>query len=160
MLVTKTAILSLILSSFHPNALPGFSTPVYDDRCSFDECEYIKEVFCDKKWVDVAEGYTSLHGEIFPFFSEEALLYFLPSFVIMVIENYDEMDVFRDQFLRELAQEDTSSDEIVYRKLIGSSLISQEQRKAIAAFLKYIYQTYDDKDAYRALNTGWNEYLP
>lgn len=150
-MITKNILKQKIIESFGISDFPINAPLLYREDSSFEECNYIRNVFGKRNWQIVANSNTSLQSGILSFFSAEAFLYYLPCFMFLIIDNYEEMDTMRDAVIRELNPKFESDNLYKFiengKKFIDIVSITPSQKKTITLFLEFIFFTYNDEDA-------------
>lgn len=122
---------------------------LYDERCLHDECVYIKSVFSRKNWWEVKPtNEKSFPSDLFSFFSEEALNYYFPTFMLEILRSYQAADVLVDRFLELIHDEITGENDGVNSPINNPKLIfTFSQLLVVIKFLKFIGSIYQDQMA-------------
>ena len=140
---------ALIEEQFGCEDFPDTATLLRDDGCTHDECLYIKEVFGRKNWqaVAVPEAERRFREDIYYFFSPDAFIYYMPNFLLAMLNSYQDADVMGDYFLGILTDEFAAVHHNVELAFGVRLKFARGQVKAIVAFLEHLWTEYDDDTA-------------
>lgn len=139
---------SMIFRQFGKVCFPIDGHLLYDEKCSHDECMYIKTVFARKPWWNVHPlDNRSFRSDLFSFFSEEACQYYLPAFMLEILRSYKKADVLVDRLLELILEGvvvDGYPDESIKQ---NGMLFTFGQFVAIVRFLNFLGYHHDDEGA-------------
>lgn len=91
--MNKTEIVDRISKRFHETAYPGDEHIVYDNSGQILECVDIKAAFHGKAWKKIPWQLLVEQNSGLSFFTPEAFCYYLPAYLVAIVERYDEVDV-------------------------------------------------------------------
>ncbi|HED33572.1 MAG TPA: hypothetical protein ENJ08_05035 [Gammaproteobacteria bacterium] len=137
--MNKTILLKEIEKAFPlrplPDVIAGNVTP-YEDEYS-----YVEKYFKGKEWNSFTfkELYVNYQGPqdaCLAFMSTAAFHYYLPGFMCIVINEYNEADLLVDTTLYSLAPAESESNSVKFDRF------TQKQRKAIINFITYLSEVY------------------
>lgn len=118
-----------------PKVLAGERTPYYD------EYSYVEDFFLDRKWnafsmKDLWEVYEGDPSAIPSFMSDEALIYYLPGFLLITITDYEEADLLVDSVVNAL----TVNGNCRLNRL--NQGFNSQQANAVSSFLAYMSEEH------------------
>ncbi len=129
-----------------------------DDHLLHDEClddSDIEDFYGGVGWRDVPSKMIDKNSASLCFFSPEAFQYYLPAYMIWVLQNYTTDSITISTTISSLNAEPGDLRRFVLSKL---SLLTKPQRMAIIAFLEFLRDHLHDADAEEAedaLNSWW-----
>ena len=156
----KKRLRSEILETFSSTAYPG-DDKIVPHQDGLDH-EGVYEAFNGVDWQKVNWEWLKTHystptGDPLLFMTPEAYRYYLPAYLLISIDSYDECDVLSDYIIYGLTaqkyEEYTPED---FRERITP--LNDEAKSVVAKFLLYMYETYDNEDALIAYNGYWKKY--
>jgi hypothetical protein len=141
-----SALETAISFQFGKLVFPGDVHLLYDERCLHDECVYIKSVFSRNNWWEVSPPHDqSFRSDLFSFFSEEALNYYFPVFMLEISRSYQSADVLVDRFLELIHDGITGESNGEKSPIKNPKLIfTIGQLSVVIKFLKFISCRYQD----------------
>lgn len=92
----KQVVINQVRESFKVVAYPGDDKLVYDNSATHLECAEIKSAFCGKSWQEVTLAVLLAQNVAVSFFTPQAFQYYLPAYLIAVVEYYEDTDVLPD----------------------------------------------------------------
>lgn len=118
-----------------PKVLAGERTQYYD------EYSYVEDFFLDRQWnafsmKNLWEVYEGDPSAIPSFMSDEALIYYLPGFLLIIITDYEEVDLLVNSVINTLTVNGNC------RLNTINPGFNKRQANAIASFLTYISEEY------------------
>lgn len=151
-------IKSKISTAFGEGQFPTNAKLLYDENCTHEECVYLNRIIGRRSWKNIAHTTKPYRDDIFFFFSLEAFHYYLPAFMFIVLDKYEEADVMVDAFLRSLQRRGETGTLQIETLAQGRILFSEKQYRAIASFLSYVCTKHSNVEACSALKEGWGQY--
>ncbi|WP_275100411.1 hypothetical protein [Sedimenticola hydrogenitrophicus] len=143
------ALRNAVIREFDSGEFNGSLPLLYDEKCRHEECLYIETVFGRKHWVTVMESMKDipLREDILFFFSSNAFVYYMPVFILSILDDYYNADVLPSTFLSILG--DDIGDEKIRDGLgFGSKLkFTLGQIRVIISFANYLSENHNDTDA-------------
>lgn len=155
---------SLIEKAF-PNK-PFNGGVIYDGGEKYEDSAMTATRFQGRSWKGFDPKFLRKYSDSVHFFSNEAYVCFLPAFLVAIIDAYDEVDTLVETVVGTLlpvAGDDESSryKAELFEGRVG--LLNDDQRTAVAAFLRHIKEThgetFTDQGEEDALEAYWREYL-
>lgn len=145
-----------IKTAFSNIEVPRDDNLLYDNTCGHQECLEIKRIFTGKKWENIKLEDILYKNYVFSFFSKEAYRYYLPAFMIIVLDNYVEADIVSQAVIYRLTP---STKDYKPRKRWLAETVSgfdERQKNAIKLFLETVRDFYGDDWADIALKNVWD----
>lgn len=149
-----------IRETFSSIAYPGNDNIVpYPDGYEYND---VYKAFKSVNWQEVNWEWLKMHysaptGDALLFMTPEAYRYYLPAYLLITIDSYEECDVLSDYIIYGLtAQRYEKYTPEDFQERIAP--LTDEAKSVIAKFLLYIYETYSNKDALTAYNGYWKAY--
>jgi hypothetical protein len=147
--VELSALETAVFHQFGKMVIPTDMHLLYDERCLHDECVYIKSAFSNKNWWEVnPPNEKSFPSDLFSFFSEEAINYYFPTFMLEIARSYQAADVLVDRFLELIHDgiigEDNGENSPVHNPKL---ILTFGQLLVVIKFLKFIGCRYQDEMA-------------
>ncbi len=146
-----------IKTAFSNIKFSGDDNILYDNACQHEECLEIKLIFTGKKWEEIKLEDIQYKDYVFSFFSQEAYYYYLPAFMIIVLDSYIEANVVSQAVVYRLTP---PTNDYKPRKKWRDKTVSgfnEIQKKAIKLFLETLRDFYGDEWAEIALENVWNK---
>lgn len=100
--MNKEKIVTEIKSSFKQNEYPGDDNIVYDNSKEHDDCFEVRRYFQGKKWDEISNDFLFKIKHGTTFFSSKGLHYYLPSFMLFILNDFNGADVLVDNIISEL----------------------------------------------------------
>ncbi|MHA6159819.1 DUF6714 family protein [Pseudomonas sichuanensis] len=118
----------------------------------------IRQFFAGKKWWDLTlegfyDDYVGDSSACLTFMTPLGIEYYLPAYLLMATERYEEGDVLTQSLAYRLSL--YISKDATYRL----SLLSIEKQKAIASVLQFLWNEYEDEGAAEAIEVFWGRFL-
>lgn len=118
----------------------------------------IRDFFNGRAWWDITletlwSDYSGDSSACLSFMSPKGRNYYLPLYLLLAVERYDEGDVVTLDFASRLLM--YAKDDSCYK----ISTLNGEEMRAVAKVLQFLVSEYDDEDAQEALNFMWKDYL-
>lgn len=147
-----------IREAFADATYPGDDNLIYDSRDV--GARQIADAFRGKHWSEVPFETLLYHNDALHFFSPEAFRFYLPAYLLAVLERYEDADILPEMLVGVLTAPDPQDP--VYssfrRKFDG---FSAARKAAITAFLEYLLRThpdeYPDDALLKALQSYWTQ---
>lgn len=95
----KETLIEEIKKAFENEKYPGDNNLVYNNSREHYECNELKNQFIGKKWFEITNELLFENKDALPFFSKEGFKYYLPSFMIYIINDYYESDTLSDNLI-------------------------------------------------------------
>ena len=148
----------IIRQAFAQNVYPGNNNLLYS-QCGHPEEIKILTTFTNKNWQDISLKCLDSYIYYLCSFSKNALHYYLPAFMIITLNYYNDQkadDIICDTLLT-LKPSIRKHNFGIRPKWIEQTVIglTQEQMEAIKLFLETIVDVYDDDWAIEALENFW-----
>lgn len=124
----KNQIIAAIRSAFPAGSPPG---PDQIVASSYGECVEIKQAFLGKVWSEVPKVDLAYHHSAVAYFTETAFHYYLPAFLILLLEDIDTADVLATSVVRHL----TLPTEVDTARLMHFTRLSGNTNQGIGQFL-------------------------
>jgi hypothetical protein len=139
----KDEIKGKIMETFAGVEYPGDDNLVYDNSGYHLECNEVKAIFRGKKWQELDLLTLRRNRDSVFFFTPEAYHFYLPSFLICILDDHDEADAITDTVLYSLTTRGKSDEEknFVLKRL---ALFTKEERDVITLFIKWLKDEYAD----------------
>jgi len=140
---SKDEIKRKIMETFAGVEYPGDDNIVYDNSGYDLECNEVKAIFRGKKWQDLGLLTLRRNRESVFFFTPESYHFYLPSFLISILDDHDEADAITDTVLYSLTTRGRSDEDknIVLKRL---ALFTREEKDVIILFIKWLKDEYAD----------------
>jgi len=134
---------------------PGDNHLLYHPTCEHEECLEIKRIFTGKIWKNIKLEDIQYQDYVFSFFSTKAYRYYLPAFMIIVLDNYIEADVVAQAVVYKLTP--PTKDHKPRKAWLDETVsgFNEIQKTAIKLFLETIRDYYGDEWAEIALKNVW-----
>lgn len=150
----KTTLLKEISSAFPMRPLPNV---VAGNVTSYeDEYSYIEKYFKGKEWnsfnfKDLYDNYQGPQDACLAFMSPVAFRYYLPSFMSIALNEYEEADLLVDTTLYSLIpNKENNNESEIFNKF------TQEQIQVIIEFITYLKQTHAGDFSESEINPALN----
>jgi len=129
-----------------PNIIAGDVTP-YEDEYS-----YVETYFKDKKWnsftfKELYNNYKGPQEACLTFMSPTAFHYYLPGFICIVLNEYDDADLLVDTTLYNLFTDDDSRSTIFDK-------FTKDQIQVVVNFIQYMSETHTEDFFEDEINTA------
>ncbi|MCV9930661.1 hypothetical protein OIU80_00065 [Flavobacterium sp. LS1R47] len=95
----KNNLIEKIKIAFEREKYPGDNNIVYNNSKDHFECNDLKNQFIGKKWNEITNDLLFENKDALPFFSKEGFKYYLPSFMIFILNDYYESDTLSDNLI-------------------------------------------------------------
>ena len=95
----KETLIDEIKKAFENEEYPGDNNLVYNNSREHYECNELKNQFIGKKWFEITNELLFENKDALPFFSKEGFKYYMPSFMIYIINDYYESDTLSDNLI-------------------------------------------------------------
>lgn len=159
----KTDVIKLKQSSIRESITFAFKNTVPPDACqlvvsSYPEPLQIRDFFKGRNWWDVTldilvDEYVGDASACLSFMSPVGMSYYLPAYLLIACEQYDEGDVISKELPSRLLMYARDND---FYKI---KCMDDAKQAAVAQVLEFLVQAYDDEDAYEALDFFWGKFL-
>ncbi|AZL69161.1 DUF6714 family protein [Pseudomonas oryziphila] len=151
----KKAIRNMIEAAFGREDAPNASS-IVDSVCP--EPLQIREYFSGRSWWVLTlkgfhDDYVGDSSACLTFMTPLGIDYYLPAYLLMATERYEEGDVLTQSLAYRLSL--YISKDATYRL----SLLSVEKQKAIASVLQFLWDEYEDEGAAEAIEIFWGKFL-
>lgn len=150
-----------IKDAFATVAYPGDDDIAYDQSGFHLECSQVARHFRGKHWRDLTTDFLRKHADAIFFFSPAAYAYFLPAFLRSSIEDFESADVVPSNVVVSLSRSLSGWKPEQFAQRIKN--LTVPQRKAVAAFLRYLETERADYfvlgDPKTVLEEFWSRYL-
>lgn len=118
----------------------------------------IRAFFAGKQWWDltlegVCDDYIGDASACLTFMTPLGIDYYLPAYLLMAVERYEEGDVLTQSLAYRLSL--YISKDATYRL----SFLNIEKQKAIASVLQFLWDEYEDEGAAEAIEDFWGGFL-
>ena len=100
--MTKDELIAEIKQAFSSQPYPGDMMLVYDNSGDHLECEEVREAFKGKTWDSLSQNFLFEQRYSFYFFTHESANYYLPAFLIFVINDFRNADDLSDNLVSAL----------------------------------------------------------
>ena len=100
--MTKEELLTEIKQAFSVQVYPGDLMIVYDNSGNHLECEEVRESFKGKTWDSLSQDFLFEQRYSLSFFSHESFNYYLPAFLIFVVNDFYNADDLSDNLVFKL----------------------------------------------------------
>ena len=141
----------------------AFKRTAPPDACQLVASAYpeplqIRDFFNGRNWWDVTldilvEDYVGDASACLSFMTIVGMSYYLPAYLLIACEQYEEGDVISKELPSSLLMYAKNND--VY----NIKSMNDAQQVAVARVLEFLFQTYEDEDAYEALEFFWGDFL-
>jgi len=131
------------------------------------EARQVADYFSDKKWQDITvrslrADYIGDASACLVFMTPQAFRFYLPAYLLICIDEYNEADVIYDSTITRLIKSTEPTEATKFDDRFVTMALGQKQ--AIAAFLLQMHLLHDNKDrveecARRALDSYWSSFL-
>ncbi|RLJ20787.1 hypothetical protein DJ031_04565 [bacterium endosymbiont of Escarpia laminata] len=160
-------LVKMITNAFSGSVYPGDDALVpHFDRDL--ERQRIMEFFKRKRWEDLSfqsidSGYQGEGSVCLYFMTTEALRYYLPAYMVITLDEFDDAEFFADTVVRTLTPPEAGSED--FKQFIAwAASFSQEQREAVKQYLLYMSENHADDFQLEgapdiALNRFWRKLL-
>ena len=141
--ITESQVESLIDKAFVNVPRPDSVTSMEDIGCEDYEKQAINEFFFNRSREDInvnslSEEYPGDYSAILFFMTEEGILYYLPQFMKLCIQHYDEVDVLPESLIVLFAGGRSGEEKEWLGRILAK--LSNEQKAAIFNYLNYFYE--------------------
>ena len=137
----------LIEEAFTDVPYPGDHGITKENHCF--ECLEIAEALRGQRWQDITPEYFHKHRDLidaFPLLRPAAARYFLPAYLLIFIECYDDeadnFDVFPEHFLYHLTNDSAKYES---RFLERFEPLTEGQKRAVRLSLEYLLEEYPEE---------------
>jgi hypothetical protein len=125
---------------------------------SYPEPLQIRDFFKGRNWWDVTldilvDEYVGDASACLSFMAPVGMRYYLPAYLFIACEQYDEGDVISKELPSRLLM--YARDDDLYK----IKCMDDAKQAAVAQVLEFLVQAYDDEDAYEALEFFWGKFL-
>lgn len=143
----KRAVRAMVEAAFRKESAPS-ADHIVDSVCP--EPMQIREYFSGKDWwvltlKGLYDDYIGDPSACLTFMTPLGMKYYLPAYLLLAVEDYYEGDVLTLELssrMRTYVREDD---------MYGLSALNEEQKKAVAAAMSFIWQAYGDEEAEEVL---------
>jgi hypothetical protein len=159
--LNRDAVRRRIVAAFAAARYPGDDNIGYDKTGEHLECKQVADYFRGTRWQDVDLAFLRKYGEradasaCLTFMSPEAFRYYLPAFLLVVAESFDEADLLVQTVVSSITPRRDQSNralvEFVRKRLEG---FTSEQREAIRLFLEYMKREHAQEYLFGELDTA------
>jgi hypothetical protein len=157
----KAAVRRRINAAFANARYPGDDNIGYDKTGQNLECKQIAEHFRGMSWPDVDLAFLREYGEhadasaCLTFMSPEAFRYYLPAFLLVLVENFQEADVLVETVISSITpRRDQSKPALVEFVRLRLEGFTPEQREAIRLFLEYMKREHGQEYLFGELDAA------
>lgn len=162
----ERTIKQIICKAFAQIPYPGDNYIV--DNYPWDDSERnaVLEYFIGKSWGDINYKRLNHDYEMDPsaclsFMSDQAYRYYLPAFLLLCLESYDEADIIVNNVIYSLSPPEDSHSNAMKKFLSRMSEFTLEQKTSIRSFLEYIQELHGNdfpkNEPASALKKYWND---
>lgn len=144
-----------IQEAFAAVSYPGDDRIAYDQSGAHLECTQVASAFRGKHWRELDARFLMPRRQAIFFLTPEALAFYLPGYLLSGIQEYQEGGI--DLVGQVLSKVDPMNT----RFEASIALLTAEQRRAVAKFLRYIGEHHDDFPVYGPsglLKAYWHQY--
>ena len=152
----REEILRVFASASYPGDENIVKNPKGDEECD------VYAAFKGVDWHDVNWEWLKTHAKSPPqdclgFMSSAGFQYYLPAYMLISIDSWEDCDVLSDNLIDYFTQQDYEKyTPEVFLNRVDS--LSDEIKQTIAKFLLYIYEVYDVDRALNAYNGYWKKH--
>ncbi len=168
--MTKDLLIKMIFSAFSISNMPNANNIVSSNS---GEAIEIKDIFISKKWDQVLNPDIIFHNSALGFLTDDAFRYYLPTYMLLLINNLYESDIVASSVVNQLtlpleadqkclidyisknSNIHEGKDEFILTELKNSTKIAdsfikrmngftQQQGKCILNFLQYLSEVYPE----------------
>ena len=135
----------VIEAAFEDIPYPGDHNISMEDHCS--ECKDVADALRGRHWREVSAKYVAEHGlrDVLPLLYPAALRYYLPAFMIAIIDDYITADFLIIALLAELTP-DSHKPCSEFVEKFGS--LTSEQSHAVRLYLEYMLEEHPEYKDY------------
>ena len=152
----KSELVKQIRDAFADVPYPG------DNHLSYNPedlgANQIADAFRGKHWTEVPFETLLYHNDALHFFTDEAFHFYLPAYLLAVLERYDDADILPEMLVGVLTAPDPEAPDYSFFQQKFKSFTSA-QEAAVKAFLEYLMKTYPDhyrhNEPLAALQSYW-----
>jgi hypothetical protein len=155
----KSELAKRIREAFADAPYPGDGNLIYapDDLGARE----IADAFRGKHWSEVPFETLLYHNDALHFFTDEAFRFYLPAYLLAVLERYEDADVLPEMLVGVLTAPDPQDPGYSSFRLRFDGF-SADRRAAVTAFLEYLMMThqdeYPDDELLTALQSYWTQH--
>ncbi|WP_248920760.1 DUF6714 family protein [Pseudomonas entomophila] len=143
----RKAVRVMVEAAFRKESAPNVSHIV---DSAYPEPMQVREYFSGKDWWLLTlkgfyDDYVGDPSACLTFMTPLGMKYYLPAYLLLAVEDYYEGDVLTLELssrMRTYVREDD---------IYGLSALNDEQKKAVAAAMRFIWQVYEDEEAEEVL---------
>lgn len=162
--INKRDLITAINSSFPIEPIPAKIAGRDGDFYVQDEYSYVATYFKGRKWTDVTcdglwNDYPGPPDACLAFMSPEGCVYYLPAFLMILINNYKEADVVADTAINFIIPND--AEYFLEWQTERYKLLSYPQREVLTKFLSFVANSHPDDYDLQQLESAyeyWNKY--
>jgi hypothetical protein len=138
--MTASDLRALITSAWADVGYPGDAAIAYDNTGRHLECNQVRDFFCRKRWEEISHPvlrtYAGDESACLSFMSPVAFRYYLPAYMLVAIDHYDDADVTANSAVNALIPQ--TSKGLAEFWTDRTSGFSDHQKGAIVAFLSFM----------------------
>lgn len=161
-MINKNEIVQLIKEAFNNIPYPGDDNIVYENQYDENyEGNQMAKFFRGKRWQQITlkslqNEYRCDGSSCLCFMSPQSFKYYLPAYMIIAVEKYEEADAIGDSAIYALSP--PQDNDLIESWTQNISGFSEKQREAIVEFLQFMHENYkiDDDSLIQAL-TYWHK---
>jgi hypothetical protein len=147
----------IVLKNTYSRGLSPPSILLADPECTHEECIKILEIFNEKNWDELRFSDIQYREDLIPFLSTEAFRYFLPAFILFILDDEDGSELLQDAVLQRLTPPKGTGDRV--NKWINNNfdIYSQREKIVIKKFLELVKDQYHIWSSQEALQRIWQK---
>ena len=131
-----------IYTAFAGTSTPHSSDVVYDNSGDHLECEEVRGAFEGRAWHEIPLPELTFHAQALFFFTPTAWAYYLPAYLLAVIEGYSQSDSILGAIVSSLlTSQDPSLQSI---RVARVAALTHAQREAAKAFFEWVRAYHPD----------------
>ena len=156
-ILSKRSVIRLIERAFRGERRPERDELAHCEQCSLWVERFLE--FCPDDWRQIPDADIAYEAEALTAVKPAAWRFLLPAYLVWHLENFDDSSSNTvHHLIYQLTLEESTDAHI----RDGYESLSREQRRAVAAFLRFIArQPHDEflaRDASKALSAHWEQY--
>lgn len=156
---TAEQVVSLIETAFPDDAFTG--NVIYEGGENYEDSAMTAVHFGGRSWKGFEPAFLRKYGDAIYFFTSEAYVFFLPAFLVAIVEAFDEVDALVETVVGTLVPDRSEEEAVLFAE--RGRLLNHDQKRAIAAFLCHIKEEHGGADLNPAqqesLDAHWETFL-
>lgn len=159
-MVDRDTLSSNIKRSFD-DSKPQWNSQVVEDVPGDLERQEIGKAFQKRRWSAIGIETLRYHAEALFFFTPQAYRYFLPAYLLAVLEDYEASDIISNVLITTLTPPSEDDERFVYF-LARFDLLTNSQKRVITGFLEFMLQEHGEDfwhgELKSALENYWKDF--